>query len=322
MQMSLTKLQVAAAAVLTLVLAGCGSDGTSAGAGSDGGSSKKGGTLAFATVSSRISVISELKDDVTEYMKSQSVKVIVQDANFDPSKQSQQLTTAINNGQVQSAWIFPAAPESLMPVIKLAQSKKIPIVLEGGPKDFGFDGPQPGIVFDAASFSDYGVKIADETAECVDRKVGGKAEIALLEAPGVAAGTKAVHESVTSTMAKKSPNSKIVATTQAADPQTAQTQMTQLLQAHPNITTVIAASDETALGAVGAFAAAGKTAQCIVAGGGSPDVLKAQKDGKLTAVVAWDYSAAVDRAGPELIKLIADPTASGQVFATPISVVR
>jgi ABC-type sugar transport system substrate-binding protein len=318
MKMSLSKLQAAAAAtVLSLALAGCGSGATSS-----GGSSKKGGQLAFASVSSRIAVISALKDNVTTYMKTQSVKVIVQDANFDASKQAQQLTTAINNGQIQSAWIFPAAPESLKPVIQLAQSKKIPIVVEGGPKDFGFDGPQPGIVFDAASFSDYGVKIADATADCVNSKAGGKTEMALLEAPGVAAGTKAVHESVISTMAEKTPNSKIVANAQAADPQAAQTQMTQLLQAHPGITTVIAGSDETALGAVAAFAALGKTPKCIVAGGGSPDVLKAQKDGKLTAVVAWDYTAAVDRAGPELTKLMSDPTATGQVFNTPINVVK
>jgi len=322
MTMTSNKLQVAAAAVvMTLALAGCGAGGTSNGAGSHGGSSPGGGTLAFATVSQRISVISALADDVTQYMKSQGVHVIVQDANFDPSQQAQQLTTAINNGQIQAAWIFPVAPEALKPIIELAQSKKIPIVVEGGPKDFGYDGPQPGVVFDAASFTDYGATIATEAAACVN-KAGGGAKVALLEAPSVAGGAKAVHDSVTSTLAEKAPHAQIVATVHAADPQAAQTQMTQLLQAHPDITAVIAGSDETALGAIGAFAAAGKTPQCIVAGGGSPDVLKAQKDGKLTAVVAWGYSAAANRAGAELTKLMTNPTATGRVFNTPITVVK
>lgn len=305
----------AAAAVMTLALAGCGGAD-----GADGGSSK-GGTIAFATVSPRISVISALGDDVTKYMKTEGVEVIVQDANFDPSQQAQQLTTAINNGQIKAAWIFPVAPEALKPIIELAQSKKIPIVVEGGPADFGYDGPQPGVVFDAASFTDYGDTIATEAAQCVN-DAGSGGEVAFLEAPGVAGGAKAVHEAITSTFGDKAPDAEIVATAQAADPQAAQTQMTQLLQAHPDITTVIAASDETALGAVGAFAAAGKTPECIVAGGGSPDVLQAQKDGKLTAVVAWDYAAAVNRAGPDLIRLMSDPTANGQVFDTPIRVVK
>jgi ABC-type sugar transport system substrate-binding protein len=319
MKMPLSKPQAAAAAaVMTFALAGCGS---SDGASPDDDGSKVGGTLAFATVSSRISVISALGDDVEKYMKTQGVDVVVQDANFDPSQQAQQLTTAINNGQITSAWIFPAAPEALKPIIELAQSKKIPIVVEGGPADFGYDGPQPGVVFDAASFTDYGKTIATEAAECVNN-AGGGGEVAFLEAPGVAGGAKAVHDAITQTFGDEAPDAEIVATAQAADPQSAQTQMTQLLQAHPDITTVIAGSDETALGAVGAFAAAGKTPECIVAGGGSPDVLQAQKDGKLTAVVAWDYTAAVDRAGPELIKLMSDPTATGQVFNTPISVVK
>ena len=317
MKKRLSKLQAAVAAgVMTLALAGCGDAD-----GADGGGSKGGGTIAFATVSPRISVISALGDDVETYMKTQGVEVIVQDANFDPSKQAQQLTTAINNGQIKGAWIFPVAPEALLPVIKLAQSKKIPIVIEAGPDDFGFDGPQPGIVFDALSFTDYGTTIATEAAECVNG-AGGDAEVALLEAPGVAGGAKAVHEAITATFAEKAPDAEIVAGAQAGDPQTAQTQMTQLLQAHPDITAVIAGSDETALGAIGAFAAAGRTLECIVAGGGSPDVLEAQKAGKLTAVVTTDYSSTVDRAGPALMELMDDPNATGAVLDVPISVTK
>jgi hypothetical protein len=111
--MRLNKLQAAgAAAAMVFALTGCGGQ-TAQGAGSAGGRSQAGGTIAFATVSPRIAVISALGDDVTQYMKSQGMNVIVQDANFDASKQAQQLTTAMKNGQIQAAWIFPVAPEAL-----------------------------------------------------------------------------------------------------------------------------------------------------------------------------------------------------------------
>ena len=230
MKMPWTKLQAAAvAAVITLTLAGCSSDsGGSDSASSDDTSSDStgsettdttdsdttgsvaGSTIAFANVSSQIAIIDALGDDVTEFMDAEGVEVIRQDANFDAALQAQQLTTAINSGQIQGAWLFPAAADSLTPVIELAQSEGIPIVIEGGPSEFGFDGPQPGLVFDASSFTDYGETLGTEAAECVD-EAGGDSKVALLEAPSVAGGAEDVHNAVTSTFADLAPDAEIVA---------------------------------------------------------------------------------------------------------------
>lgn len=316
--MSRSLVAAATAGSLALTLAGCGSsDASRSGDPSSGG----GGTIAFATVSPRIPVLAQLGDAVTEYMKKQGVDVVVQDANFDPAKQAQQLTTAINNGQIKAGWVFPVAAAALKPVIELAQAKQVPLVVEAGPSDLGYDGPQPGVVFDAASFADYGTKIAEEAASCVNSH-GGEAKVAFLETTGVAAGSKAVHDAITSTFAEDASGATIVAIAQAADLQSAQTKMTELLLANPDITAVIAGSDETALGALGALAAAGKTADCVIDGGGGPDALQALKDGKLTAIVAWDNTAGVQSAGASLVKLMSDPTAEGGVFPTPIKVLR
>ncbi len=133
MKMLWSKRAAAVAAVLTLAVAGCGDDGGSDGASSDTTSSDTassdttspvaGSTMAFANVSSQITIIDALGDDVTEFMETQGVEVIRQDANFDAATQAQQLTTAINSGQIQAAWLFPAAPDALLPVIELAQSR-------------------------------------------------------------------------------------------------------------------------------------------------------------------------------------------------------
>lgn len=304
------------AVLLTLGTAGCGSGDGAATDSSDGG----GGTLAFASVSAQIPVITELGEQVSEAMKGEDIKVITQDANFDPAEQAKQLTTSINNGQIQAAWIFPVAAEALKPTLEAAQAKKIPVVVEADPAALGFDGPQPGIVFNAASFSDYGKKIADEAAACV--KTAGVSEVLYLEAPGVAAGAQEVHDSILAEFEAEAPDAEIVGTAQAQDPATAQTKVAQLLIAHPDATAVIAASDETTIGALGAFAAAGKELDCIVAGGGGPDTQKALDDGKLTAIVAWDYAASVDAAAKDLVRLLDDPTADGIVNPTPISVLK
>lgn len=307
---------LALAAILTAGLAGCGTSESESGS---GGATTE-GTIAFASNSAQVPVVTELGNEVSAYMKTQGMEVITQDGKFDASKQAQQLTTAINTGQIQAAWIFPVAPEALKSTIEAAQAKKIPVVVEASPSDFGFDGPQKGIIFDSASFADYGTKIADEAADCVNS--AGATQVLFLEAPGVAGGQKVVHDSILSEFAARAPEATIVASDQAQDPATAQTKVSQLLIAHPEATAIIAASDETALGAAQAFAAAGKEPACIIAGGGGPDAQAALKAGKLTAIVAWDFTAAVKSAGDDLVRLLADPTAEGIVNSTPITVLE
>ena len=62
------------------------------------------------------------------------------------------------------------------------------------------------------------------------------------------------------------------------------------LQGNPDINAVIGQNDEGALGALGAFAAAGKELPCLTETGGNDEVLAAVKDGKIYASVALQFA--------------------------------
>ncbi|MBW4096044.1 MAG: sugar ABC transporter substrate-binding protein [Acidobacteria bacterium] len=275
---------------------------------------EKKGEIAFFSVSGQIPIITTLADSVTKYLGSKGYHVTVYDAKFDAVTQAQQISQAIATHSIAAAWVFPVAAEALSPSLDALKSAGVPVVLEADPKSFGFSDAQSGIVFDSASFTDYGSKIAELANTCAKSK--GASKTMLLEASAVAGGAADVHASVI----KDYTGGSIVASAQAQDVASAQTTTTDLLNAHPDVDVVIAASDETALGAVAAFQAAGKKPKCLVAGGGGPDTMAALKAGDITSVVAWDYSASSQAAGDNLLELIKSPTKTGSIFKTAIKV--
>lgn len=305
---------VAAIAAATLAFAGCASDTPSAP--DDSSAPGEGGEVAFFGVSNQVPIITTLADTVTEYLGSKGYTVTVYDAEFDPVTQAQQIQQALDTGSLVAAWIFPVAAESLTESVAALQDAGIPMVIEADVESFGFDGAQPGIVFNAADFSEFGVRVAEAANECVAENGGTKA--LLLSASAVASGADASHEAITTNYTATD----IVASAEAEDTASAQTTVAQLLIAHPDADVVIAASDETSLGAIAAFQAAGKTPTCLIAGGGGPDVLSAQEAGEVTTVVAWDYAASAQTASDDLIELIADPTQVGAVNSTVIQVIE
>jgi ribose transport system substrate-binding protein len=304
---------VAAFAAGALALAGCTTD---AGTSDNSAAPAEGGEIAFFSVSNQIPIIVTLAEEVTDYLATKGYTVTVYDAGFDPVVQAQQIQQAIDTHSIAAAWIFPVAAEALAPSLDALEAAGIPIVLEADPESFGFTEPQPGIIFDAASFADFGTNLAEVANECATRE--GGTEALLLEASAVASGSDASHAAIIELYTA----TPIVASAQAADPVTAQTTAAQLLIANPNVDVVIAASDETTLGALAAFQAAGKTPKCLIAGGGGPDTIAAFEAGDVTAVVAWDYTASSQAAGDDLLKLIADPTQLGSINKTAIQVIQ
>jgi len=304
---------VAGLGVIALVLAGCHGATTAA-------SSSTGGTVAFSTVSTQIPLIASLSDKATGVLRESGYQVTVQDSAFDPVKQAQQIQQALNTGSIVGAWIFPVAAESLTPTLKLLQSKHIPVVVDGTASDFGMSTPQPGIIFVASDFKKYGETIGDEAAQCAVK--AGATQALLLSPSGTAAQSVTVNNAITAAFTAGAPGTKIVGKADGKDLASAQTAVSQLLIAHPSASVVIASTDEATLGAVNAYAAAGKKPDCIVTGGGGPDALAAQKAGKINAIVLWNYTDEATTAGADLVRLLKDPTADGGVFATPINVVK
>jgi ABC-type sugar transport system substrate-binding protein len=80
-------------------------------------------------------------------------------------------------------------------------------------------------------------------------------------------------------------------------------------------------TDEAALGAIGAFASAGKTLKCNVDFGGNDEVLSDVKSGKMFASVALQFQADMAQSFDTLAKMQADPTAQGPVLTVPQKVI-
>ena len=93
------------------------------------------------------------------------------------------------------------------------------------------------------------------------------------------------------------------------------------LQGNPDANAVLAINDEAALGAIGAFAAAGKELPCIVEAGGNDEVLKAVESGKIYASVALQFEDDMKQSFDTLTEMIADPTKVGEQLVVPQKVI-
>ena len=76
-------------------------------------------------------------------------------------------------------------------------------------------------------------------------------------------------------------------------------------------------NDEGALGALGAFAAAGKELPCLTEAGGNDEVLAAVKEGKIYASVALQFEADMAQSFDALVAMIDDPSGDGRAADRP-----
>ena len=92
----------------------------------------------------------------------------------------------------------------------------------------------------------------------------------------------------------------------------AQTDIGNALQGNPDVNAVLGNNDEGALGAIGAFKAAGKELPCLTEAGGNDEVLAAVKDGEIYASVALQFEADMAQSFDTLVAMIDDPTKRGR----------
>ena len=117
------------------------------------------------------------------------------------------------------------------------------------------------------------------------------------------------------------PDAKIVQTVVVKDRATGQTDIGNALQGHPNLNAVMSSTDEGALGAIGAFDAAGKKLPCVADFGGNDEVLADVKAGTIYASVALQFEADMTQSFDTLVKMQADPKANGQVLIVPQKII-
>jgi ribose transport system substrate-binding protein len=277
--------------------------------------------IAFSPLSLSVPALKGLSEGVKGVGASKGLDVTVLDPNFDPNKQAQQLTQLITAKKIDAAWVISVNPGAMKAVVRLAQKKKVALVLNGVPEDYGFTGLQKGLTFANIKYAEFGGALGSTAAECITSKLSGKGQVIFLtSAPGTA-GKEENDRAVTTALAAL-PGVKIVATEPIKDRSEAQTKVGQILQANPDANVVIASADEGGLGALGAFAAANKTATCVIDGGGNAEVLDAQKAGKIFAVAALQFDADLFQTIEELGRLMAKPGSTGQQLSVPLKIVK
>jgi ribose transport system substrate-binding protein len=313
---------VAVAGCLTLMSA-CGSAAKPADSSSgDSGGSSENKTIVFSPLGLQIPAMQDLSKGVQDIGKSQGYTVIVQDPKLNPQKQVQDLQSVVETGKAGGVWALAVQPSSMTALVKTAQEKKISMILNGTPEEFGLDGLQPGLSFSRIDYDAQGQALGEELGNCINEKSDGKAEVIFEEnAPGTA-GKKDLETAAKKALAETAPNAKIVATVVAEERAHVQTDIGSAIQAHPNATAVLANRDEGSLGALGAFAAAGKKLDCITEAGGNAEVLAAVKAGKIYASVALQFAADTAQSFKTLTEMMADPSKEGVQLTVPQKVIK
>ncbi|SDT35461.1 sugar ABC transporter substrate-binding protein [Actinoplanes derwentensis] len=302
----------------TILLSACGSGGTQP---ADGSGSSAGKTVVFSALALKIPAMKNLSEGVKAYGGGKGYEVLVQDPNLDPQKQLTDLKSVIESGRAGGAWVIAVQPAALSDLVKTAQEKKVPLVLNGVPEDYGLSGMQPGITFAKIDYTAQGTAIGESLGKCVNEKLGGKAKVILTVSAAGTAGKAEVEKAQLDALKATAPGAEIVTEVTVGERAKAQTDIGNALQGNPDADAVIGNNDEGALGAVGAFAAAGKQLPCITETGGNDEVLQAVKAGKIYASVALQFEADMVQSFDTLTAMMADPAAEGQQLATPQKVI-
>ena len=311
-------LAIATAGCLTLTA--CGSGGTQPADATAGGDTAK--AIAFSPLALKIPAMKGLSEGVKGYGKSKGYEVIVQDPNLDPQKQVQELQSVIESGRVAGAWVIAVQPSALSSLVKTAQGKGVPLILNGVPQDYGLNGLEPLVSFSTIDYTAQGKAIGTELGNCVNEKLGGKAEVFhLANQPGTA-GKEQLEKAALDALKATAPGATVVQTLITTDRAAVQTGVSNALQGHPNVTAVLGANDESALGSLGAFDAAGKKLTCLTEAGGNDEVLGLVKDGKIYASVALQFEQDMVQSFDSLTTMIADPKATGVQLTVPQKVIK
>jgi len=318
------RVALAAIAVASLVsLAACGGD-TSAADGADDGGDTGGDakTIVFSPLGLQIPAMKQLSEGVQGYGESKGYNVVVQDPKLDPQKQVTDLQSVIETGAAAGVWSIAIAPPSMTALVQTALEKKVPIILNGTPADYGLDGLEPGVSFSTIDYQAEGQAAGEELGNCINEKYDGAGKVIFAESAPGTAGKEEFESAVKEALKATAPDAEIVSTITVSDRTAAQTDIGNALQGNPDVNAVFGQNDEGALGAIGAFKAAGKDLPCITEGGGNDETLAAVEAGEIYAVVALQFADDMAQSFDALTAMIDDPTATGVQLTVPQKVVK
>jgi ABC-type sugar transport system substrate-binding protein len=323
---------VALATVTGLLLAACSSSGSSSSsstaaagstagntAGSSSGTLPK--TLVFSPLALAIPAMKQLSTGVQAYGGAKGWKIQVQDPNYSANTQATQLNDVIGSGEAGALWIIAVQPSALSQSLRTAQSKGIPALTNGVPSDYGYTSLQPGIIFDVIDYKAFGTALGDQLGACINKKLGGNAEVLYSASPVGTAGKADIDSSAVAALHATAPKATIVSTLLESSQTTAQTDIGNALQGHPGINAVMSTTDEATQGALGAFASAGKSLPCLTEQGGDAQVLAQVKSGQVYASVHLNFQGDMIQSFNALAAMQSDPKVVGAQLHVPQQVI-
>ncbi len=185
--------------------------------------------------------------------KAAGIKVIIQDADSDPAKQTQQIEDFVQQ-KVDAIALAATDPAGMVPAIEAAVNAGIPVVTYDG--DANTDKTSTFVGFD---YYDDGKMVGDWAAKYIEENLGGKAKVAVIDFPqsSIVCGQRAQGfiDAV-----KKLPGVEIVAQQDGkASRSDSMNVMENILTANPGVQVVYGINFDTAAGAKAAIEAAGRT---------------------------------------------------------------
>ncbi len=294
---------VAAVATLALTATACGSDSSS----DEGGETVKLG-LAISTLNNPFFV--QMKKGAEAEAKTQNAELSVQDAQDDASQQANQVQN-FTSQNVKSIIINPVDSDAAGASVKGANNADIPVIAA----DRGVNKADTEATV-ASDNVDGGRQAAKELAEMLD----GKGEILFLRGQAGTSASRERGQGFTEGL-KKFPGVNVVAKQTADFDRTKGLDVTtNMLQAHPNVDGVFAENDEMALGAIKALGDKAGDDVKVVGFDGTPEGLKAVKNGSLTMTIAQQPEELGKMAVRNALRVVDDTKVDKQI-KVPVKVV-
>lgn len=280
--------------------------------------------IGFSPLNLSAPALTGLADGLQAVAGERGHEVLVADPNNDPATQAQQVTSWIENGQVDAVWVMALNPAALVPVLEKAQEQSVVVLALGTPADYGLDGAQPGITFSTVDYEGYGSSLGDATAACIEDRLDDSAKAVFLQDPAGQVGSQETFDAFSSTLASAAPGSTVVATLDnELDRLKSQTSTLSAIQANPDANVFVGQNDEATLGILGAVEQAGidPKSVCITGAGGNDEVLSGVDSGDIYGVVALQFGEDLVNSVDQLEKMAADPTADGIQKYVPVKAV-
>lgn len=306
------KLRLIAAATFVVLAAACSQQGpgettSPAASSSAAGSGNKTIGLAISTQNNPFFV--ELKDGAQKAAAAAGLQLVVVDAQDDPARQISGVEDLIQK-KVGVILLNPTDSSALAGAVQSANNAHIPVVT----LDRAVDGAN--VASHIASDNLAGGAMA---AKFLSEQSQGKGNV--LELQGVPGTSAARDRGKGFDDEAQKDGLKIIAQQPANFDRAQGLSVTEnLLQAHPDANAIFAQNDEMALGALRALDSGKHGNIIVVAFDGTPDGIKAVKDGKMAATVA-QQPAEIGRLGVETAQKLLSNQSVDKSVAVPLKLV-